>query len=152
MASLEERAYEIAVRALEQQERGVEALRARTGTLLAAASIAKSFLGAQAIGRHGLSVPTDLALAAFAATVVLGVYVVMPKPAFVFALHGAEILEVLARERDDDREVIRRLTVWIDRTYRVNMVLVDRLSSAFRAAGGALILEIVLLGIGLAVD
>jgi hypothetical protein len=49
---LAELSYEAAVRALDLQERAIEQLRARTGTLLAASSLTASFLGAQAI-QHG---------------------------------------------------------------------------------------------------
>jgi hypothetical protein len=45
VASLEQTAYEIAVRTLAQQENAVNELRARTGTLLTASSLVASFLG-----------------------------------------------------------------------------------------------------------
>ena len=44
---LSELSYDAAVRALDLQERAVEQLRARTGTLLAASSLTASFLGVQ---------------------------------------------------------------------------------------------------------
>jgi hypothetical protein len=50
---LSEIAYQTALRALDVQERGVEQLRARAGTLLAASSVTASFLGAQTIQRTG---------------------------------------------------------------------------------------------------
>lgn len=52
---LAELSCEAAVRALDVQERAIEQLRQRTGTLLAASSLTASFLGAQAIQRaHGM--------------------------------------------------------------------------------------------------
>lgn len=45
-------AYEEAKRALEEQERAVVELRARAGTLIAAAAITTSFFGGQALGPH----------------------------------------------------------------------------------------------------
>jgi hypothetical protein len=49
--SIEQFSYELTANALAEQERAVGALRARAGTVLAAASIAGSFLGTKA--RHG---------------------------------------------------------------------------------------------------
>jgi hypothetical protein len=48
---LAEMSYDTAIRALDFQERDVEQLRGRTGTLLAASSLTASFLGAQTIQR-----------------------------------------------------------------------------------------------------
>ena len=47
--SLAELAYELALRGLTQQEAAVTELRSRTGTLLTAASLLATFLGAIAI-------------------------------------------------------------------------------------------------------
>jgi hypothetical protein len=69
---LAELSYEAAVRALDLQERGVEQLRARTGTLLAASSLTASFLGAQTIQHAGgLQTLGSLALISLAASIVL---------------------------------------------------------------------------------
>lgn len=55
VASLEQTMHVAAARALAQQEAALEALRARTGTVLTAASLIASFLGGQAIARNGLN-------------------------------------------------------------------------------------------------
>jgi hypothetical protein len=55
VASLEQTTYELALRALAQQEHALTEIRARTGTLLTASSLIASFLGAQAIARNGLN-------------------------------------------------------------------------------------------------
>jgi cytochrome c-type biogenesis protein CcmH/NrfG len=81
---LAELSHEAAVRALDLQERGVEQLRARTGTLLAASSLTASFLGAQAIRRgHSIGTLAALALVALASSIVLCIYVLLPKSDFV---------------------------------------------------------------------
>jgi hypothetical protein len=64
-------AYATAVRALDVQERALTELRARTGTLLGAASLVASFLGAQAI-QHTSEVGTLGALALLALAVSIG--------------------------------------------------------------------------------
>jgi hypothetical protein len=61
---LELLAYELALRALDQQEAALVELRSRTGILLAASALTASFLGAPALS-GGLDVPVALALAAF---------------------------------------------------------------------------------------
>jgi hypothetical protein len=69
--SLPHLAYTTAIRALDRQERSLEELRARTGTLLAAASLVASFLGAQTIDRTN-SLGTIEALALIALGVSIG--------------------------------------------------------------------------------
>ena len=55
---------DLALRALDQQEREVSELRARTNTVVAAAALTASFLGAAAIREHGgLSAWSVVALA-----------------------------------------------------------------------------------------
>jgi hypothetical protein len=49
---LEELVYSAAQRALDQQSTALSDLRTRTSTLVAAATLSASFLGAAAIGRH----------------------------------------------------------------------------------------------------
>lgn len=71
-------AVDLSLRFLAQQERAVEELRARTGTLLAASSLVASFLGAQAIGRVGLGVVGAAALLAFVASILASVFVLLP--------------------------------------------------------------------------
>jgi len=152
MASLEQAAYEIAVRALGQQEQALTELRARTGTLLTASSLIASFLGAQAIARNGLSVWIVLALVAFGISVVLSIYVLLPKDGLIFALDAPETYAALYDVRDDHDEVDRRLAYWMQEFRETNHPTVARLTSAFEIAGVALLGEIGLLAVGLAVS
>jgi hypothetical protein len=152
MASLEERAYDIAMGALDQQERTLVEHRSRAGTLLTAASITASFLGGQAIARHGLSGPIDIALLAYGVTVLLSIYVVLPKRRLVFSLNAIEIYEALVVSREDDRQVARRLAYWLGWFHDLNDPTIRRAAATTGAAGGALIVEIVMLGFGLAVN
>jgi hypothetical protein len=69
-------AYEASLRSLDKQEQLVQELRGRTGLLLAAASLAASFLGEPALeGSVGLAIP---ALGAFAVSVGASLYVLLP--------------------------------------------------------------------------
>ena len=95
---LAELSYDAGVRALDLQERAVEQLRARTGILLAASSLTASFLGAQTIQHEsGLSVLGGLALISLAASVLLCVYVLLPKQVFEFSLNAPQVYESSVR-------------------------------------------------------
>jgi hypothetical protein len=139
-------AYEAAQRALDKQERLIEELRSRTGLLLAAASLAASFLGREAFAgdpKRGLAI---LALAAFLVAVATSVYVLLPKSGkFVFALVGAGLYEGLYEVKDDLAEVYRRLAYDLDRFWDQNDVELQKLFRAFRLAALALSAEIVVL-------
>jgi len=139
-------AYEAALRALDKQERLIDELRNRTGLLLAAASLAASFLGREAFAgdpKRGLAI---LALVAFLLAVGASVYVLLPKTGkFVFARVGAGLYEGLYELKDDIGEVYRRLTYDLDRFWDDNDVELQKLFRAFRLAAVGLSSEIVIL-------
>jgi hypothetical protein len=151
MTSLEGTAYELAVRALAQQEQALTELRARTATLLTASSLIASFLGAQAIGRNGLNVWIVLALVAFGLSVVFCIYVLLPKEGLIFALDAPDTYEALYVVRDDEEEFTRRLVYWVQGFREGNHPTIERLTRTFEVAGIALLFEIGLLAAGLAV-
>jgi hypothetical protein len=76
--SLAEVLYELGRAALEQQERQVAELRARTQAVLAGAALIASFFGATAIDRSGLNGPAVAALTVLGITVSACVYVLLP--------------------------------------------------------------------------
>jgi hypothetical protein len=152
VAKLEQEAHRIAAQALRQQEQALTELRARTGTLLTAASLIASFLGGQALAREGLSVWIVFALVAFGASVVLCIYVLLPKDGLIFVLDAPETYSALYEIRDDEEELDRRLAYWLQSFREGNHLTVGRLTSAFELAGFALLAEIVFLAVGLAVS
>jgi hypothetical protein len=152
MAKLEQEAHRIAAHALQQQEQALTELRTRTGTLLTAASLIASFLGGQALAREGLSVWIILALVAFGISVVLCIYVLLPKDGLIFAVDAPEAYEALYGVREDDDEVDRRLAYWLQSFREENHPTVQRLTRAFELAGFALLAEIGLLALSLAVS
>jgi hypothetical protein len=93
-AELPELAYQLARRSLDQQQTGLDELRSRTNTLLAAAAVSASFLGAPAIDRGGVSIWLLLAAVAFAGTLGLCLFVLIPTPV-TFALDGTRVYETL---------------------------------------------------------
>jgi hypothetical protein len=137
--------YEAAVRALDLRERGVEQLRARAGTLLAASSLTASFLGAQTIQHSsGLGTLSALALICLACSILLCTYVLLPKRGFVFSLSGPRMYESLFEIVDDDHEVRRRLVYWLEDFWRANQSKIDALGQYYFLAAVALMLQLVL--------
>lgn len=90
--SIEQVSYALTTGPLAEQERAVSALRACAGTVLAAASIAGSFLGART--SHGsLDGWGVMAMAAFALCSGSATWVLLPHK-FVFAFRGQALLAV----------------------------------------------------------
>ncbi len=144
-AEFEKLAYEAAQRGLDKQEGLLEELRSRTGVLLAASSLAASFLGQQAF-RHphprGFAIA---ALVAFVISITASVFILLPKKNLVFAAVGSRLYEGLYALRDDLPEVYRRLAYDMDRFWESNDKTIRWLTRAFRLAAGALVLEILAL-------
>lgn len=143
-------AYELSLRALSQQESALNELRARTGALLTASSIVASFLGAAAIAASGLDLLTGLALVAFGLSVMPSIYILVPRPTFVFALSGVRLLEEEFDETGGIGEVHRRLAYWIESFRDANQRAIDTLVVFFRFAALSLAVEVVLWALALA--
>ena len=145
-ATYERLAYEAAQRALDKQERLLEELRSRTGLLLAAASLAASFLGREAFDRDPKRGLALLAVVTFLLAVGASVYILLPKrDKFVFALVGAGLYEGLYAVRQDLGEVYRRLAYDLDRFWDDNDAELQKLFTSFRVAAAALSAEILVL-------
>jgi hypothetical protein len=138
-------AFEASVRSLDKQERLLDELRARTGLLLAASSLAISFVG-RPVFQEADTLVLVLGLLAFAISIAASVYVLLPKPAkFVFSLEGSAVFEQLYEFRDDMSEVYRRLTYDLDRFWEENDDVMTQLFRWFQVAAVALAAEIMLL-------
>jgi hypothetical protein len=136
--------YELSLRALNQQEGVLNELRTRTGTLLAASSFVASFLGARAAIADAFSWLTVLGLAAFAITILGGLYVLIPRGGLIFALRGTVLLEAEFGEPGGLPEVHRRLTYWLEGFRDDNQRIIDRLFRAFSVAALAVLAEVIL--------
>jgi len=139
----EKLAYEEAVRGLDKQEALLEALRARTGVLMAASFLAASLLGQQAFQDSG---PQGLAIAAVVAFVVsigAGVFILLPKTNLVFAAAAADFYEGFYDFRSDMTEVYRRLAYDVDHLWDSNEREIRRLSWTFVLAAGSFVIEVV---------
>jgi hypothetical protein len=140
---LAELALDFSRHALDQQEGSLTELRNRTGTLLAASSVATSFLGSRSLD-DGLGLLGWLALVAFVVSTVAAAYVLAPKPNLVFALRGTVLFEREVSDPDGVAETTRRLAYWVERYRDANSVVIDRLFVAYRVATFALVADVTL--------
>jgi hypothetical protein len=137
--------YDTAIRALDIQERAVEQLRSRTGTLLAATSLTASFLGAQAIRyTSSLGFLGLVALIALVVSIVGCVYVLLPKKGFVFSISGPVLYESLFEFSDDPEETHRRLVYWLESYWQKNQTIIDALGRYYAVSALALTIQLLL--------
>lgn len=142
----EQLAYEAALRRLDKQESVLNEVRARTGILLAASSLAASFLGRDAFEQPASAAIAVLALLAFVVSIVASVYVLIPRRnQFVFALTGSAVYEELYVFREHLPEVHRRLAYDLGRFWEANDPKIAKLFRAFFVGATALVVEVVLL-------
>ena len=137
--------HDASLRALDKQESLLDELRSRTGILLAASSLATSFLGREAFAREASNVVIAVALTAFVVSIAASVYVLLPKDDLVFSLVGSHVFERLYQFANDEAENHRRLAYDLDRFWDANDRKMQRLFRAFRVAAFALVVEILAL-------
>jgi hypothetical protein len=141
--SIEQFSFELTASALAEQERALTGLRARAGTVLAAASIAGSFFGAKT--SHGsLGVWGVLAMIAFALCVGSAVWVLLPH-AFVFAFRGEALLaESDHRGVSNVTEAYRTAGIWVEPHLEINRSKIAGLSNWLAASCALLAAEVIL--------
>jgi hypothetical protein len=145
--------YELSLRTLTQQESSLNELRARTGTLIAAASVVTSFLGGAAIARQGIDVWSVLALVAFVASIGLATWVLLPKEHLVFSVSGSALFEdEVKADIFEIGETHRRLAYWLDAYHAENEPKVSGLFVFYRWATGAMLVEVVFWSLQLALS
>ena len=76
-------------------------------------------------------------------SVLLCVYVLLPKQVFEFSLNAPQVYESLFDLRDDEEEIRRRLAYWLEEFWQRNQDRIDELGRYFFAAAVALILQLV---------
>src|SRR5712691_4606295 len=144
-------AYELSQRMLAQQEMRLDELRARTGTLLAASSVATSFLGPRAIDRNGVDALALLALTAFAVSVIGSVFILILNPRRVCGVRGTRRFEEERARQESMAEVHRRLGYWLELFFDQNQATVDRLFLVYQLAAVAVLAEVILWTIKIAI-
>jgi hypothetical protein len=141
--SIERFSYELTANALAEQERAAAALRTRGGTVLAAASIAGSFLTTKA-GGGSLDGWAIAALVTFALCLATSVWVLLPHE-FVFAVRGQALLAETDHfgVRDVD-EAYRAASMWIEPYLDRNREQLSRMTGWFTVSCVLLAAEVVL--------
>jgi hypothetical protein len=148
--TLEQLAYETSAQSLRKQESTLTELRARTGTLLTAASLVASFLGGRAIDLEGLSALNVVAGLAYLATIAISVYVLAPTAGLEFAIRGSEAYEYFVRGGINLDDAHRTLAYWIDERHATNKRRIDHRVLLFSAACLAFVPEVVFWSLSLA--
>ena len=152
-SALAQLSYELSLRTLSQQEAALNELRARTGTLIAAASVVTSFLGGAAISKHGFSVWGVLALAGFVGSIALATWVLLPKEHLIFSVQGSALFEDEVRaDVFEIGETHRRLAYWLDEYHALNLPKLSALFTCYRWSTGLLLGEVVFWSLQLAVS
>ena len=144
----EKLAYEAALRGLDKQENLLEALRTRTGVLLAASSLTASFLGQQAF--QDLS-PPALAIAAHSDDFFAVLAPCWEKGGehryyieqglWLGATVFNGLYEGLYSISDDLAEVYRRLAYELDHLWSSNDETIAKLTRMYKVAASAVVIE-----------
>jgi hypothetical protein len=136
------------------QAASLDELRSRTGLLLAAASIAGSFLGAQAANHPGIGLLGIAAMIAFVFAVGCCLYILWPrKQAWTFVLSAKTLAaDWIDIERDGGVEAMQRfMAESLESHYDTNGGKLDELFGYFQAAAIAVGAEVILWTVQLAV-
>jgi hypothetical protein len=148
VAGIAETAYELSLKGLEQQERVLDELRNRTGTLLAASSLVAAFLGARALDQ-GSTLVAALAVGAYRLDWIKRVHP-SPQSEPGFALRGTVFANSIGSEVSED-DAHRWLAAWLESYRDENQPAIDRLFWWFRIATLGVLVEIILFGLSIAI-
>jgi hypothetical protein len=78
-----------------------------------------------------------------ACSILLCIYVLLPKSGFVFSLNAVTMYESLFEVADDEHEVRRRLVYWLEAYWQANQVKIENLGRYYLGAAAALMLQLV---------
>jgi hypothetical protein len=150
--TLQELGYELAQRALDQQESVLADLRSRTGTLLTATALVTTFLGARALdgGAHPSLAVGGLGFALI--SVVLCLYVLAPRRSIYVAISGPAAYAYFTATGEAIDDAYVTLAEWIQGTWDSNQGSIERLVLAFQMGCVMLVSALGLWSLGLALD
>jgi hypothetical protein len=140
-ASIEELVYETADKALTRQEDSVVQLRARTGMLLAAASLVASFFGVAALSQEGVKPWPALAIGAFTVCLGCSIYLLAPKTNLTFSIQARGLHNRVQRRTIAFAHL--QMAAWLEQLRHNNRSELKRLDRVFVAACVALVAEVV---------
>lgn len=140
-------ALEEARRALDEQERAVAELRSRAGTLISAATIATSFLGAPFVADRQLAAAGTIAIAAFVLLSLATLVLLSPRWAFEFSLAPefviATFAEPIASKAPPPSRLRREMAMHMGASSALNRNRISRMGAIFQIACVLLTTEIV---------
>jgi hypothetical protein len=139
-------AVELSRSAVQDQANRLSDLRARAGTLLAAASIAGSFLG---VTRGTIDTFTVLALIAYLVCVGAVIYTLMPHT-LTTEFRGSALITTKRDFEATDENGFETAVLWLEGFLEENADVLDRLTKWYVAAAGALGAEVLLWSLALA--
>lgn len=139
-------AYREARMGLEDQERSVVELRARAGSLIAAAAITTSFFGGQTLVKHDISAAAWIAIGCF---VLLGFAVLMvlwPRRDWEFSLAPDQFIATYLEPAEGDPLALhlieRDLALHMGRSAELNRHQLRTLMGVFRVGAVLLVVEV----------
>ena len=150
-ASVEELAFDLALDSLDLQRDVLTDLRARSATLLTASSIVTSFVAGRAIDAVGLDPLTEAAIVAFLLTLIPAIHVLTTSGEARFSIEGARLYSNLTLADATLAEAYAALAEDVHAARQRNRTLVERALWSLRIGFGALILEVILFLVALAV-
>lgn len=145
--------YEASIRSLARQQSALDNIRARAGTLLAAAAIVTSFLGAESlkdpgsnVGEidRGIQVPEAVGIGAFVVLAVTVLVVLWPR-GFKFRVSPSYYLQnhIEVEEPWDTPRLQRNLALWQEQHVGENQKKLDCMMTWFQVGCVLLVLEVV---------
>jgi hypothetical protein len=145
--TLEQLAFDAAVRALDKQEAVLEEIRARTGALVASSAVVTAFLGNDAL-KQSQSWLAVFAIAAFVGTILASAFILVPrKDKFGFSMSASVLYERHFARKHQLDEVYRSLAYQLERAWKSNDRAIQPLFWAFRIGAIGLIVEVVSLAL-----
>jgi hypothetical protein len=145
-------AFGVARAALDEQHVAVRDLRAHTGALLTATSVVVSFLGTRALSTPHLRVMSFVGLGAFVGSLMLCLYVLLPTAKIESLRQGGSLFGMDLDTADPATDAYERLVDTYDDLWAVNRPHVQRLGRVFRMACAAIVIEVVLWALQLALS
>lgn len=142
----------VARAALDEQHVAVRDLRAHTGALLTATSVVVSFLGTRALSTGHLRVLAFIGLGAFVGSLVLCLYVLLPTTKIESLGQGGDLFGMDLDATDPATDAYERLVDTYDDLWAANQPHMQRLGRVFRMASAAILLEVVLWALQLALS
>jgi hypothetical protein len=139
-ASVRQLAFDLSRGSLAEQEKRLADLRSRAGTILAAASIAGSFLATK---RGDLDTTAALAIVVYLACVGAAVYVLLPH-SLVLEFRGSVVNELEEEIGGGLEAAYAALTDWLEGFHQENRAKLESLNRWYAASCVALATEVVL--------